>query len=788
MQATLSHYRILEQIGAGGMGVVYRAHDERLERDVALKVLPAGALADEAARKRFRREALALSRLNHPNIATVLDFDTQEETDFLVEELIEGMSLDAMVAAGTLPQREVIHLGAQLAEGLAAAHERGIVHRDLKPANIRITPDARLKILDFGLAKLMAAGPIDATASFSETQAVSGTLPYMAPEQLLNEKVDTRSDIWAAGCVLYEMATGRRPFLGSGPALTDAILHHAPAAPSKLNHQLSPGLEAVILKCLEKDPDLRYGSAAEIVVDLRRLTAATTSVVRAPARRKYALPLALGIAALLLATGTWWFLRARGAPPPPTIRSLAVLPLANLSGDPQQDYFAEGMTESLITELSKISALKVISRTTAMHYKGTTKSLPEIAQELHVDGVVEGSVLRSGERVRITAQLIHAATDQHLWAESYDRDLRDVLAIHRDVASSIAAQVRVAVTARERERLQAARPVDPATQEEYLKGRYFLGRFSEPASRQATEHLERAVALDPTYAPAYASLALAYGRLAHSAVSLPTAQRRELLARSLPYAQRAVELDPTLGDGHAMIAMRRLFLDWDRVGAEREIRHAMELAPNAPDVVQSYSVFLFTNGHADEAAQVMRQAVDRDPLNLVARELLGEWLFGARRYDESFRELKAVLDMDPQYARAWNALSMLYFATARWPKYLEALDHGGNFTAADTAALRQAYSAGGKRGLLQAQLQILLRRQAEGKGVTPGGLARIYAELGESDKAFAWLEQAFRERAIEMVFLGSFHQLDPIRSDPRFQDLLRRVDEVGSQHEAGSPH
>ena len=429
---TLGHYRIAEKIGAGGMGEVYRAHDEHLNREVAIKVLPSGTLSDESSRKRFRNEALTLSRLNHPNIATVHDFDTQAGVDFLVMEYVPGTTLSEKLAAGPLPEKEAARLCVQLAEGLTAAHERAVIHRDLKPGNLRLTADGRLKILDFGLARLVQPVSGDAeTETLTQTRAIAGTLPYMAPEQLRGERVDARSDVWAAGVVLYEMATARLPFEGKTSAvLTDQILHGHATSPQRLQPRLSARLADIILKCLEKDAENRYQSAKELQVDLRRLISPTSSasiVAGAPRKRT----------------------RSR------RIRSLAVLPLNNFSRDPEQEYFADGMTEALICNLAKLQAVKITSRTSVMRYKGSETPLPQIAAELNVDAVVEGSVMRVGPRVRITAQLIHAASDTHLWAESYDRDFEDVLLVQSEIARAIAREIQVAITPEEAKRLAA---------------------------------------------------------------------------------------------------------------------------------------------------------------------------------------------------------------------------------------------------------------------------------------------------------------------------------------------
>lgn len=771
MHAVLSHYRILERIGEGGMGVVYRAHDERLERDVALKVLPAGALGDEAARKRFRKEALALSKLNHPNIATVHDFDTQEETDFLVEELIPGLSLREMLMSGPLPERDIIHLGSQLCEGLSAAHEQGIIHRDLKPANVRVTPDTRVKILDFGLAKVLRStlvgSDMDRTASLTEAQTVSGTLPYMAPEQLLNEKLDTRTDIWAVGCVLYEMVTGRRPFLGSGPALTESILHRPAASPSKLSHNVAPGLEAIILKCLEKDPALRYASARDIAVDLRRLSLNTAAAVHGPSRRLPRVRLAVGALVLIafIGTGLWLAFRSRGTNAA-DIRSLAVLPLANLSGDPQQEYFSDGMTEALIANLSRISALKVISRTSVMQYKGARKTLPQIARELGVDGVVEGSVVRAGGRVRITAQLIHAASDRHVWAETYDRDLTDVLDLQSEVARKIAAEINVKLTPNEQALLSTAHAVNPRAHEAYLKGQYELSKFTPDSVRKAINYYTEAVKQDPGFAAAHAGLAHAYFFLAQP---MGQPMPRELFAQGQTSGQKAIALEERNAEAHSALADIALFGNWDWTTAEREHRRAIELDPNSAMAHSTYAIFLSTTGRHAEAATEIARAIGLDPLDLRLKALAGEVAYMAGDYDRAMRELNDVLELDPRYHRALVILGLVYEAKRMVPEAISSYEKAGA-TAADVAAARKVYAEHGVQGYFQWCLDDLKRYPRPS-----AKMAGFSARLGRKDEAFRHLEQAYREHDGELVFLKVEGRYEALRSDPRFQDLLRRI-------------
>ncbi|HEU4403139.1 MAG TPA: serine/threonine-protein kinase, partial [Candidatus Polarisedimenticolia bacterium] len=531
---TLSHYHVLEKIGAGGMGVVYRAHDERLDRDVALKVLPGGLLSDEGARRRFRKEALALSRLNHPNIATVYDFDTQEGVDFLVMEYLAGETLAQKLAGGPLPEEEVTALGAQIASALEGANEQGVVHRDLKPGNIIVTPRGSAKVLDFGLATLLRPeGEASQVETKSQAYAAVGTLPYMAPEQLRGEKVDARSDLYAAGAVLYEMATGRRPFPEAhAPVLIDAILNRAPEPPRHLNPRISAGLEGIILKALEKKPEHRQQSASEFEKDLERLGRPVSWTARWAhglfGTRARTIAVVLGVA-LVLALGALVSgvlhrpnesldvlmkehrrARAVGEASESRIATLAVLPMVNLSGDPAQDYFADGLTEELITALTNISTLHVISRDSVMRYKNTRKSIPEIARELGVEDVIESSVRRSERRVRVTAQLVEAVTNRNLWAEIYDRDLRDVLSIQGEVARAIAQEIRVKVTPQENARLGAPRAVSLEAHDAYLRGRFHLNSFNVDGGRKAMDYFKQALGIDPNYALAWVGLADSY--------------------------------------------------------------------------------------------------------------------------------------------------------------------------------------------------------------------------------------------------------------------------------------
>ncbi len=786
---TLGHYQVLEKIGAGGMGVVYRARDERLDRDVALKVLPAGTLSDEPSRKRFRNEALTLSQLNHPNIAVVFDFDTQDGVDFLAMELVVGVTLAEKLKGGALPENDVTALGTQVVEALEEAHERGVVHRDLKPGNIVVTAKGRAKVLDFGLAKLLR--PVtheEVTAeSLAQTQAgtAMGTLPYMSPEQLRGETVDARTDLYAAGAVLYEMATGRRAFPQTQPPLViDSILHQPPQPPRELNGQISAGLEAVILKALEKELTRRYQSAKELLEDLRRLsTGELLSATRQPSAQKRRVAiLAVGALAATLALLVGLNVgglreRLRGGASAPRINSLAVLPLENLSGDKEQDYFADGMTEELITNLAKIGALKVISRTSVMRYKGTQKPVPEIAKELNVDAVVEGSVQREGGQVRITAQLIQASTDQHLWAESYQRDLRGVLALQSEIAGTIAEKVHAALTPDERSRLASARPVNPEAHEAYLRGRYFWNQRNEESLKKGLEYFQQAVNKDPSYAQAYSGIAdtyfyrgYAFGRLAP----------REAMPKASAAAQKALKIDDHLAEAHCSLALEKFFYEWDWPGAEKEFKRSIELNPSYPTAHHGYAILLAAMGRTEESLAEAHKALEADPLSLPINNIVGMVFNAAHQYDRAIEQIRKTLEMAPNFAMAHSTLGGAYEGKGKLreavEEYLKAKSLEGE-SPQTVASLRRDYETSGMKGYWQKELELALARWARDRWHwEASNIGRLYLNLGQKNQAFRWYDKAYEARsgALVWLFVGLKAE-DPLRSDPRFQDLVRRM-------------
>ena len=773
------------------MGEVYLAHDERLERNVALKVLPAGSLADEATRSRFRKEALALSKLNHPNIATIHDFDTDAGVDFIAMELVDGETLAQRPKNGALAEKDVLALAVQVADALEEAHEHGIVHRDLKPANIMVTRKGRAKVLDFGLAKLLQpVNSLTTAETLNQTKGVAGTLPYMSPEQLRDEPVDARSDIFSFGAMLYEITTGHLPFQEAVVSrLTDAILHRAPVTPRALNSRTSPELERIILKCLEKEPERRYQSAKELGVDLRRLSAPSALVATEPARpeskavsRKVmsrtamvstagaavVLAILLGVLAVMNVGG--WRQRVFGRGSTPKIQSLAVLPLANLSADPSQEYFADGMTEELITELAQISGLRVISRTSAMRYKGSREPLPSIAQALNVDAVIEGSVERSGEQVRITAQLINARTDTHLWARSYQRNLRDVLALQTEVARAIAGEVQVQLTPQEHERLDRTRAVNPAAYEAYLRGRYHRNFHTPEEMQKAIGEYQNALHIDPNYALAYVGLSDVYRMLTLNADAEP----QKVVPVAKANALKALELDPQLSEAHFGLAYALEMYDWDWAGAQTEFKRSIELSPNNPFAHSYYGRLLSVLGRHSEALVQGERARELDPVSYADSFLLGTFYHYGRQEDRAVQELNDSININAHFWPAHLFLGKVFTEKHLYPQALGELQKAQGPTLQALSAMGYVFASSGNESGARKILNDLIQRSKQSY-VPPTHIAVVYAGLGEKDQAIAWLQKAFAVKDAHLEFLGVEPVYDSLRSDPRFADLIGQL-------------
>lgn len=733
-------YLVLEFLQKGGMGEVHKARDMRLDRTVAIKFLPRALAADPAALEQFQREVRAASSLNHPRICTVHDVGEFQGRPFLVMEFLEGQSLRDRIAGEPLPIVELMDLAVQICEALKAAHAKGIVHRDIKPGNIFITASRQIKILDFGLAKRSGeARPVaKATVSAAEEQTatgtgitvtrpggITGTLAYLSPEQARGEEVDSRSDIYSFGVVLYQMATGRPTFRAETfGELIGAILHQTPAKPSALNPAVPASLERVIMKALEKKRAARYQSVADLLADLEKITAS---------------------------------------------RSLAVVPFENLCGDATQDYFADGMTEALLTELGKISALRVISRQSMMRYEGTKKSVPQIARELMVDAVVEGSVLRVGDRVRVSVQLIEAAPEGHLWANSYDREVRDVLALQGEMARTVAREIKVTLTPQEETRLAGAPAINPAVNEAYFRGRYFQNRRTKENLDRALADFQQAIELDPAFAPAYASLSEVY----FSLVMYDFAHRTELLAKSKAASLKALELDDSLSAAHYTLAMHHL-ATWDWSGAEVEARRAIEVNPSNASAHWWYSDLLIFQGRMTEAEAEIQRAQELNPFSVEIYVAATARLYYERRYGEFIERCQEWVKRDPSLE--WNYHHGLGAAYVQMGKHEQAIAElrealkSSTMYAHTATELANALAVAGKREEAMKLLDTV--EYVPWKAI---GAALVYAGLGEKDEAFRSLEKAIEVRAPFVIVLKVDPRFDSLHEDPRFQNLLRRM-------------
>jgi serine/threonine-protein kinase len=776
------HYRILEKIGAGGMGEVYRAHDEQLDRDVALKVLPTSTLADETARARLLREARAAAALNHPYICTIHEVGEAEGQAYIAMEYLVGQPLSQVIPRGGLTVELVLRYGGQIADALEHAHERGIVHRDLKSANVLISPGGRAKVLDFGLAKRVSSKELtEATtqsqASLTQMGAFAGTLPYMSPEQLRGQSASAASDVWALGVVLYEMAAGQRPFQGqTGFELSSAILNQPP---SPLPGQVPTELKAVIERCLEKEPARRYQRAGEVRAALEAIqTGAVAPWVawryRLARRPRLVLAATVVVVLAVLAALDVGGLRTRLlGEAAPQIQSLAVLPLENLSGDPGQEYFADGMTEALITDLARLGGLKrVIARGSVMRYKGTNKSLPEIARELKVDALITGAVLRGGDRLRITAQLINPTTGAQLWADRYDRDLRNVIYLQNEIVAAITREIRLQLTPQEQARLATARTVEPEAYEAYLKGRFHWLKLTPKALDTALEYFQLAANKDPNYALAYVGISGAWAARAH----MGWMPHREAIPHWKAAAEKAVELDETLSEAHEMLATVKFYAEWDWAAGQREFQRAIELNPRCTDWRVMYYCSLWALNRLEEAMAEIRRCLESDPLNPLDRTNLGWTLVLLGRYDDAIAQFQEVLRIEPGLP---GAHQNLWIGFHKEQMFEQALTEAKNYFAALSdgevvEAIERGYAQGGYPGAMREAAETLAARSKR-TYVQPTVIASAYALAGEKDRALDWLEKAYLERDSQLVYLRVVPELDPLRNDPRFQDLLRRM-------------
>lgn len=816
------------------MGEVYLAFDTSLRRQIAIKLLPAAFTEHKARLSRFEREAYAASSLNHPNILTIHEIGQQDGSHFIATEYVEGKSLRQHMSGPALDPRETLDIASQIADALSAAHEAGIVHRDIKPENVMLRRDGYVKVLDFGLAKLAdETAAATKTVSFeaptrtavlqTEPGVVMGTASYMSPEQARGLVVDARSDIWSLGVVLYEMAAGKLPF--EGPTTTDVlsmILHREPASLLLYQSSLPAELERIVEKALVKERDARYQNAKDLSLDLKRLkqrleldaelersitpeeearrasgttlgtrqinsagttqTSAATPTAEASAahtmssaeyvvgeikRHKLA---ALALAALVfvtLAAGSYFAFFSKRSQ---AISSVAVLPFANQSGDPNMDYLSDGLSESIINSLSQLPGLKVISRGSAFKYKGKEIDPQQVARDLGVQAIVTGRVIQRGDQLQVSAELVNVSDKSQMWGEQFNRKMVDALAVQTEISQQIAQKLKLRLTSAEQQQLVKDAKVNPQAYELLLKGRFERLKTTVEGHKKAVEHFNQAIAIDEKYAVAYAELALSYSLMANSGYLDP----KEGTPKAGAAAKKALELDDGLAEAHQ--ALGRIKTNaWDWVGAEQEIKRALELNPNLAEAHNLYSQLLSRLGRHDQAIAEARRAKELDPLALSRTSNIGFILYLARQYDQAIEQLKKVLEIDKNHPSSHTVLAYTYDAMGRYneaiTEYEASILLGGDNTS-DQCFLGFALAKAGRRNEAEA---ILKKLEPSKEYVSPAELAVLYMGLDQKEQALSSLERAYAAHDLQLGYLGVEQHYDPLRSEPRFQELIRKV-------------
>ncbi len=796
----LAHYRILAKLGEGGMGIVYLAEDERLHRKVALKTLPPALAEDPHRLARFEREVKSVATLNHPNIVTIYSVEEAAGRRFFTMEHVEGKTLSQLIPQGGLPLREFLKIAVPLADALAGAHAKGIQHRDLKPGNVMVNSDGRVKVLDFGLAKLREHDATEAMGLHPQTTLTQeglaiGTLAYMAPEQLRMLATDHRADIFSLGVVLYELATGHCPFLGQSTAeVISAILRDQPARTYEENDKIPPEIDAILRRCLEKEPAKRIGSAVEVRDALAEVARAvdlgqTRSRIARPesgaiqiAKSRYARFGAAALAIIALGAGIFAW-RSRTPQPAPNagavsnsaspvvvkLPSLVVLPLSNFSDEPE--YFVDGMTDALISALARIQGVRVISRQSAMHFKDSKKLLPEIAKELGVDFVVEGSVARIADRIRLNAQVVQADPETTLWSESFERAATDVLNLQNTFASAIASAIHVQVSPAEQTRLAMTKAVDPDVYEAFLQGKYYGSQFGEASVRKAKGYFERAIAKDPTFAPAWSGLSESLQWLAAF-----HADPAQLMPEAEAAARRAIELDGSLAEAHSSLS--GIFLNrWNFAAAEVEIRKAIELNPGSAAAHRGHWLLLAYQLRLAEASTEIEIAKRLDPLSAQVSADAGVQHLFEGRYEAAIGELKNALELDPDYALSHVYLFLTYSEMKKDPERgLELRHYVSDLGRPELVPqFDHKLEAEGYDRALSWIANELDAHPPAGDATRFGVIGGLLAQAGEREKALIWLERGVDQHAWDMASLAVAPDYRNLRGEPRFSALLKRV-------------